>query len=143
MGKAAQKQAPTFVSIKKCGSQWVAANKVAFQLGYKRPHGAVCNHVTPCNQATLRSLRSNGIKDGIDITANQGILNCSVATQSTSTSSYCKASLHPLCITAVKYGACIPHAARHRLLYSASLIGTLGTSVGSSMLRLVLCCLRS
>ncbi len=35
MVKAVQKQAPTFVSIKQCGSWWYAANKVAFQLGYK------------------------------------------------------------------------------------------------------------
>ncbi len=72
--------------------------------------------------------------------ALMNILNCSVATQSTSNSSYCKASLHPLCITAVNCGACIPPVARHRkhgLLYSLSMTGTLGTSVGSSMLRLL------
>ena len=56
MGKAAQKQAPTFVSIKNCGSQWVAANKVAIQLGYKRPHGAVlqsCHTLQPGNSTVL------------------------------------------------------------------------------------------
>ena len=52
----------------------------------------------------------------------------------------------PLCIMVVNCGACIPPVAKHSkhgLLYSPSIIDTLGTSVGSSMLRLVLCCLRS
>ena len=58
---------------------------------------------------------------------SKGILNCSVATQSTSNFSYCKASLYPLCITAVNCGACIPPVARrrkHELLYSLSMTDT-------------------
>ena len=50
------------------------------------------------------------------------------------------------CHIVVNCGACIPPVAKHRkhgLLYSPSMIDTLGTSVGSSMLRLVLCCFRS
>ena len=70
MGKAVQKQAPTSVNIEKCGSQWFAANKVAFQLGYKRPHGAVCKHVTLNNQATLRTLKISEAKE----IANHNIL---------------------------------------------------------------------
>jgi len=57
-----------------------------------------------------------------------------------------EAFLHPLCIMVVNCGACIPPVAKHRkhgLLYSPSMTDTLGTFVGSSMLRLVLCCLRS
>ena len=59
------------MSIEKCGTQWFAANKVALQLGYKRPHGAVRKHVTPNNQATLRSLKTSRAKEEI---ANHNIL---------------------------------------------------------------------
>jgi len=72
MGKAVQKQAPTFVNID--GSRWYAANRVAFQLGYKRPHGAVCKHVTLGNQATLRTLKTNGVKEETNFTANHNLL---------------------------------------------------------------------
>ena len=73
MVKAVQKQAPTYVSIRQCGSWWYAANKIAFQLGYKKPHGAVCKHVASSNQATLRSLCSNGIVEGTSF-ANNNVL---------------------------------------------------------------------
>ena len=56
---------------------------------------------------------------------------------------YCKASLYPLCITAVRCRACIAPMARHRehgLLYNPSVTDTLGTSAESSMLHRVLCC---
>ena len=51
----------------------------------------------------------------------------------------------PVLEAAVFTEACIPPVARHRrheLLYSPSMTDTLCTSVGSSMLRLVLCCSR-
>ena len=54
--------------------------------------------------------------------------------------------IHPLCIMVVSCGACIHPVAKHRKhgpLYSPSMTDTLNTFVGSSMLRLVLCCLRS
>ncbi len=47
---------------------------------------------------------------------------------------------------AVNCGACIAPVVQHRmhgLLYSSSMTDTLGTSVGSSILHLMLCCLRS
>jgi len=53
---------------------------------------------------------------------------------------------YPCTLSTVNCGARIPPVARHRkheLLYNPSMTDTLGTSVGSSMLRQVLCCLRS
>ncbi len=74
------------------------------------------------------------------------LLSCSVATQSTSNSSCYKASWYRLCIEVVNCGACTAPLARQterELLCSPSMTYTLGTSVGSSMLHLVLCCWRS
>jgi len=64
-----------------------------------------------------------------------------VATQSTSNSSCCKASWYHLCITAVNCGACtalVAQQTERRLLYNPSMTDTLGTSVGSNILHLVL-----